>query len=125
MRNEKIPLTGPGAADAGFYSGKEVSAGDTGTSGIARRLLHGLTTLSVLIAAGTTIYGSVQADSAFLILPFTVVLCWLFVHFLLLFFSKKDHHDFHPPAWFIFVSSGHIFIQSLVVIILTLFKKPT
>ncbi|UJR32162.1 hypothetical protein I4U23_019629 [Adineta vaga] len=122
MSGERIPLSSA-SVDASFYTGQEVSTGDSGTSGIARRILHGLTIISVLVAAGTTIYGSVQAESAVIVLPFIVVLTWLFIHFLLLFFSKKDHHDFHPPAWFIFVSSGHIFIQSLIVIILTLFKK--
>jgi hypothetical protein len=123
MSGEKIPLTGS-HTDNGFYGGHETSAGDAGTSGMSRRILHGLTIISVLIAGGCTIYGCFQAGSAVIVLPFSVVLIWLFIHFLLLFFARKEHHDFHPPAWFIFVSSGHIFIQSLVVIILTLFKKP-
>jgi hypothetical protein len=124
MTSETIPLTGS-PADSSFYTGDEVSTGEVGTSGISRRVLHGLTILSVLIAFGCTIYGAVQAESAVIILPFTVILVWVFIHFLLLFFTQRDHHEFHPPAWFIFISSGHIFIQSLVVIILTLLKKPT
>lgn len=123
MSSERIPLSS--GVDSRFYAAHDVSAGDSGASGIARRIIPGVTILSVLFAAGSTIYGSVQAESAVMVLPFTVVLCWMFIHFLLLFFSKKDHHEFHPPAWFLFVSSGHIFIQSLIVIILTLFKKPT
>ncbi|CAF0794717.1 unnamed protein product [Adineta steineri] len=122
MRSEKIPLTGS-HVDAGFYTGREISTGDAGTSGISRRILHGLTIISVLIACGCSIYGSFQAETPFMILPFLVVLIWIFIHFLLLFFARREHHEFNPPAWFIFVSSGHIFIQSLIVIILTLFKK--
>jgi hypothetical protein len=121
MSGEKIPLVGP----TGFYTGDETFTGDAGTSGISRRVLHGLTIISVLIACGCSIYGSFQAESPLIILPFIVVMIWLFIHFLLLFFARREHHEFHPPAWFIFVSSGNIFIQSLVVIILTLFKKQT
>jgi hypothetical protein len=124
MKSETIPLTGsPGGS--GFYTGHEGSIGEGGTSGMSRRVLHGLTIISVLVAFGCTIYGSVQAETPAMALPFSVVLIWLFIHFLLLFFARKEHHDFHPPAWFIFVSCGHILIQSLVVIILTLFKRPT
>jgi len=124
MRSEKIPLTGP-YTDNGFYNGQETSTGDAGTGGISRRVLHGITIISVLIACGCSIYGSFQAESPFILLPFLVVMIWLFIHFVLLFFARREQHEFHPPAWFIFVSSGHIFIQSLIVIILTLFKKPT
>ncbi|CAF0764556.1 unnamed protein product [Adineta ricciae] len=123
MSSERIPLSS--GIDSSFYAAHEVSARDSGTSGIARRIVPGLTIVCVLFAAGSTIYGSVQAESAAMVLPFTVVLCWTFIHCLLLFFSRKDHHEFHPPAWFLFVSSGHIFIQSLIVIILTLFTKST
>jgi hypothetical protein len=123
MNGEQVPLAGPNA-DSSFYTGQEVSTGEVGTSGISRRILHGLTIISVLIASGCTIYGSLQAGSAVLALPFLIVLIWLFIHFILLFFAQNDQHEFHPPSWFIFMSSGHIFIQSLVVIILTLFKKP-
>ena len=124
MNSERIHLVGS-HEDNNFYTGKETSTGEIGTSGISRRVLHGLTIISVLIAFGCSVYGSVQTESPFIILPFLVVLIWLFIHFLLLFFAQRERHDFHPPAWFIFVSSGHIFIQSLIVIILTLFKKQT
>ncbi|CAF1012368.1 unnamed protein product [Rotaria sp. Silwood1] len=124
MNGEKIPLTGP-ITENSFYTGKEVSTGEVGSSGISRRVLHGLTIISVLIACGCTIYGLFQTKSAVIVLPFIIVLIWLSIHFLLLYFMRKDQHDFHPPAWFIFVSSGHIFIQSLIVIILTLVKKQT
>ncbi|CAF3597014.1 unnamed protein product, partial [Rotaria sp. Silwood2] len=119
MNGENIPLTGSNA-DNSFYTGKEVSTGEVGTSGISRWILHGLIVIPVLIACGCTIYGSVQDKSVVIVLPFIVVLVWLSIHFLLLYFIRKDQHDFHPPAWFIFVSCGHIFIQSLIVIILTL-----
>ncbi|CAF1025973.1 unnamed protein product [Rotaria magnacalcarata] len=119
MNGEKLHLVGP-KTDNGFYTGTEQSTGEVGTSGISRRILHGLTVISVLIACGCTAYGSIQNKSAVFLLPLIVVLIWLFVHFLLLYFIQNDKHDFHPPAWFIFVSSGHIFIQSLIVIILTL-----
>ncbi|CAF1201925.1 unnamed protein product [Rotaria sordida] len=119
MNGEKIPLVGS-RTDDGFYTGQEISTGEIGTSGISRRILHGLTIISVLVACGCSIYGSVQAKSPLIILPFLVVIIWLFIHFLLLFFAQRQQHDFHPPAWFIFVSSGHIVIQSLIVIILTL-----
>ncbi|CAF2771719.1 unnamed protein product [Rotaria sp. Silwood2] len=124
MNDENIPLTGH-KTDNSFYTGQETSTGEVGTSVISRRILHGLTIISVLIACGCSIYGSIQAESPFIILPFLVVIIWLFIHFLLLFFARRQQHEFHPPAWFIFVSSGHIFIQSLIVIILTLFKKQT
>jgi len=119
MDSEKQPLTTP-ILDSNFYSGQEVSTGEIGAGGISRRILHGLTIISVLIASGCTIYGTVEVGSAVLVLPFLIVIIWLFIHFVLIFFAKNDEHDFHPPAWFIFVSSGQIFIQSLVVIILTL-----
>lgn len=122
MNGEKIPLTGS-YVDNNFYSGQEISTGEVGSSGISRRILHGLTIISVLIAGGCTAYGAVEGHSAAFLLPFMVVLIWLFIHVVLLYFIRTDKHDFHPPPWFIFVSSGHIFIQSLIVIILTLFKK--
>ena len=125
MSSEKIPLVGSKSIDNNYYTGAETSTGDAGTSGISRRVLHGLTIISVLIACGCSIYGSFQAESPFILLPFIVVILWLFIHFLLLVFVRREQHNFHPPAWFIFVSSGNIFIQSLVVIILTLFKKQT
>ncbi|CAF3782850.1 unnamed protein product [Rotaria sordida] len=107
MSGEKIPLTGSNTNNS-FYTGKEASTGEVGTSGISRRVLHGLTIIPVLVACGCTIYGAVQTQSAVVALPFII-----------------DHHNFHPPAWFMFVSSGHIFIQSFIVIILTLVKKRT
>jgi hypothetical protein len=124
MESENLLATTPNT-DNSFYTGKEASTGEIGTSGISRKILHGLTIISVLIACICTIYGSVIDASAVLVLPLIVTLTWLFVHFALLFFSNNDQHDFHPPAWFIFVSSGHIFIQSLVVLILTLYKNST
>ncbi|CAF1179503.1 unnamed protein product [Rotaria sordida] len=124
MIGEKIPLTGSNTNNS-FYTGKEVSTGEVGTSRISRRVLHGLTIIPVLVACGCTIYGAVQTQSAVVALPFIIVLIWFFIHFLLLYFIQKDHHNFHPPAWFMFVSSGHIFIQSFIVIILTLVKKQT
>jgi len=120
MSGERIPLTGSNM-DNSFYTGQEGSIGESGTSGRSRRVLHGLTIISVLIACGCTIYGSVQAGSVAIILPFIVVLSWLIIHFLLVLFSGNENHNFHPPAWFIFVSSGQILIHSLVVVILTLF----
>ncbi|CAF1166320.1 unnamed protein product [Rotaria sp. Silwood1] len=122
--DEGIPLV-RAQIDKSYYTGQERSTGEVGTSGISRRILQGLTIMSVLVACGCSIYGSVQAESPFIILPFLVVILWIFIHFLLLFFAQRQQHEFHPPAWFIFVSSGHIFIQSLIVIILTLFKKQT
>jgi hypothetical protein len=119
MDSEKISLVTP-VLDSNFYSGQEISTGEIGTSGISRLILHGLTIISVLIASGCTIYGTIRAGSAVLVLPFLIVFIWLFIHFVLIFFAKNGEHDFHPPAWFIFVSSGQIFIQSLVVMILTL-----
>jgi len=119
MSGERIPLVGH-QTDNSFYSGQEISTGEAGTSGISRRILHGLTIISVIIACGCTVYGSLQAHTPYMALPFAVVLIWLLIHLLLLFFARREHHDFHPPAWFLFVSSGNIFIQSLIVIILTL-----
>jgi len=121
MSGERIPLTGSQPQpDSSFYTGQEISAGEPGSSGVSRRILHGLTIISVIIALGCSIYGLFQSDTPLIVLPFVVVILWLFIHFFLLFFARREHHDFHPPAWFIFVSSGHIFIQSLIVIILTL-----
>ena len=122
MSGEKIALVGP-KGDNGFYTGQETSSGEPGTSGISRRILPGLTIISVLIALGCSAYGVIQTESPLIVLPFLVVMMWIIIHFLLLYFVRREEHDFHPPAWFLFVSSGHIFIQSLVVIILTLFKK--
>jgi hypothetical protein len=122
MNGETTPLTGSNM-DNSFYTGQEGSIGEYGTSGKLRRVLHGLPIIFVLIACGFTIYGSVQAGSAAIILPFIVVFSWLIIHFLLLLFSRNENHNFHPPAWFIFVSIGQIFIHSLTVVILTLIKK--
>src|ERR1700749_2185986 len=119
MSSEGIPLVGP-QPDASFYTGQETSTGEIGTSGISRKVLHGLTIISVIVAFCCTIYGFFQVDTPLIVLPFVVVALWLVIHFFLLFFARREKHDFHPPAWFIFVSGGHIFIQSLVVIILTL-----
>jgi hypothetical protein len=124
MSSERIPLVGSSTED-GFYTGEQRSAGEVGTTGVSRRILHGLTIISVMIAIGSTIYGYFQADTPMIILPFVVVILWLFIHILLLVFARRESHDFHPPGWFIFVSSGNIFIQALIVIILTLFKRPT
>jgi len=124
MSGERIPLTGS-QPDSSFYTGQETSSGEAGTSGVSRRVLHGLTIISVIIAIGSTIYGYFQADTPMIILPFVVVILWLFIHILLLVFARRESHEFHPPGWFIFVSSGNIFIQALIVIILTLFKRPT
>lgn len=124
MDGEKTPLAGPNP-DSSFYSGKEVSTGNIGSAGLSRRILHGLTIISVLVASGCTIYGCVEGETAVFFLPFFITLTWLLIHFAFLYFAKNDQHDFHPPPWFVFISSGHIFMQALVVIILTLFKKPT
>jgi hypothetical protein len=126
MNGEKVPITTTvSSTENGFYTGQEVSTGSVGTTGISRRVLHGLTIISVFVASICTIYGSVQAASAAFLLPFFIVLTWLVIHFVLLYFAQNDQHDFHPPAWFLFISSGHIFMQSLVVIILTVFKAET
>ena len=122
MRTERIPLVGS-TAESSFYNKDEGSSGEPGTSGISRRILYGLTILSVLVACGCSIYGTVQSKSFFILFPFSVVILWLVIHCFLIFFLRGEQHDFNPPAWFLFVSSGHIFIQSLVVIILTLFKQ--
>lgn len=119
MSDERIPLAGS-QQDNSFYSGQETSTGDVGTSGASRRILHGLTIISVLIACGCTGYGFITADTPLIVLPLVVVVLWLILHVLLLIFARGEKHEFHPPAWFIFVSSGNIFIQSLIVIILTL-----
>jgi len=119
MSGERIPLVGS-QPDSSFYTGQEISAGEAGTSGVSRNILHGLTIISVIIALGCSIYGFFQSGKPLIVLPFVVVIIWLFIHFLLLFFARREHHDFHPPTWFIFVSGGHIIIQSLIVIILTL-----
>ena len=107
----------------GFYAGDEKSTDDNGNSGKSQRILHLLTIVSVLIAAGCTIYGAVQAESSLIVLPFVIVIMWLIIHCLLIVFARNPKHEFNPPGWFLFVSSGHIVIQSLAVIILTLFKK--
>jgi hypothetical protein len=124
MTDEKLPLTGTNPEN-GFYTGQEVSGGDVGSTGISRRLLHGLTAISVLGASICTVYGSIQAGSVVLVLPFVIILIWLFIHLTLIFFAKNDQHNFQPPSWFIFISSGHIFMQAVVVMILTLYKKGT
>lgn len=125
MNRETIPLTGT-STDNNFYSGNEPSSGgESGTRGVTKRILHGLTIISVLIAAGTSVYGIFEADTPLIILPFIVVVLWGIIHLFLILFLRREKHDFHPPGWFIFVSSGNIFIQSLIVIILTLFKRAT
>lgn len=122
MSGEKIGLLGQNGPN-GFYAGDERSADEAGTSGISRRMLHGLTIIAVLIAFGCSIYGTVLAESPVIVLPFVTVIMWIVIHCFLIVFARKAHHEFNPPGWFIFVSSGNIVIQSLVVIILTLFKK--
>lgn len=122
MNRETQPLTGT-STDNNFYTGNEQSTGESGTRGVSKRILHGLTIISVLIAAGTSIYGIFEADTPLIILPFVAVVLWVIIHLLLIFFIRREKHEFHPPGWFIFVSSGNIFIQSLIVIILTLFKR--
>ncbi|CAF0936111.1 unnamed protein product [Adineta steineri] len=122
MNHEKLPLV-TSNVDNSYYAGNERSTDDSGTNGRTRRILHGLTIISVLIAASFTIYGCVVAESAAIILPFFILSSWIFIHCCLLFFGQKEHHDFHPPEWFIFITSGHIILQSLLVIMLTLFKK--
>jgi hypothetical protein len=124
MNNETAPLTGTNPEN-GFYTGQEVSSGEVGSSGMSRRLLHGLTIISILGASICTIYGSVEAGSVVLVLPFVIILIWLFIHITLLFFARSEQHNFQPPSWFIFISSGHIFMQAIVVMILTLFKIGT
>lgn len=123
MSYEKIPLTSGSNGDGSFYTGEERSIGSAGAGGLSRRLLHGLTIVSVLVAGGCTIYGSVEAKSGAMLLPAFVVSIWLIVHCVLLYFARNEQHDFHPPGWFVFVSSAHIVIQAIVVIVLTLFKK--
>lgn len=125
MTDEKSPLTGTTNPDNNFYTGQETSTGDVGSSGMSRRILHVLTVLSLLAAGACTIYGSFEAGSAVFALPFFSVLMWLFVHLSLILFARSDQHDFHPPSWFIFVSSGHLFMQSIVIMVLTIFKKVT
>lgn len=122
MNGEKTPAPGT-TPENGYYTGQETSTGDIGSSGLPYKILHAATLISVLVAFGCTISGSVQAESAIFFLPFLLTLMWFFIHLALLYFSKKDQHNFSPPAWFVFISSGHIFMQALVVIILTLFKK--
>ena len=124
MSSERTPLTGA-SADDNFYSGEETSTGESGSKGVTKRILHGLTIISVLVAAGTSIYGIFQSDTPLIVLPFASVVPWVFLHLLLIFFARREEHEFHPPGWFIFISSGNIFIQSLIVIILTFFKRPT
>src|SRR5579871_6007869 len=102
MNDEKKSLV-RSQTDSGYYDGHEISTGEVGTSGISRQILHGLTIISVLIALGCSIYGSFQAKSPFIILPFFVIIIWLVIHILLLIFARREKHDFHPPAWFIFV----------------------
>jgi hypothetical protein len=120
MSDERIPLVGS-QPDNSFYTGQETSTGEVGTSGGSRRILHGLTIISVIVACGGTVYGFFQSGTPFIVLPIAIVILWVLIHFLLLFFAKREKHDFHPPAWFIFVSSGNIFIQALIVTILTLY----
>jgi hypothetical protein len=124
MTSERAPLVAS-PTDNGFYTGQETSAGEAGTSGVSRRVLHGVTIVSVIIACACSVYGLFQADTPLIMLPLLVVIIWLFIHLILLFFARQEKHEFHPPAWFIFVSSGQIFIQSLIVIILTPFTRPT
>jgi hypothetical protein len=119
MTDGKAPLTGTNPEN-GFYTGQEVATGEVGSSGMSRILLHGLTAISVVGASICTIYGSVQAGSAVLVIPFVIILIWLFIHITLIFFAQNDQHNFQPPSWFIFISSGHIFMQAIVVMILTL-----
>ena len=121
MSGEKIPLGGNHGT--GFYSGSEQSGGEPGSSGFSRRILRVFTIISALVACGCSIYGIFEAKNAVIILPFIVVVLWLIIHFLILIFSRHEKEDFNPPAWFIFVSGGHIFIQSLIVIILTLVNQ--
>jgi hypothetical protein len=122
MASETHRLTSP--SDRSFYgTNNRLSASETGATGSARRILHGLTIISVLVATGCSIYGLVQSQSGLIVLPFAVVLVWCFIHIVLLIFLRRAKDDFHPPGWFVFVSGGHIFIQSLVAIILTLFKQ--
>ena len=125
MSGERIPLTDPTSAENGFYTGEETSTGAVGATGASRRILHILTVISVLVAIGTSIYGFFEADTPLIMLPLVVVIIWLFIHIFLIVFARHETHEFHPPGWFIFVSSGNIFIQALIVIILTLFKRPT
>lgn len=122
MSNENVGLLSHQGQN-GFYAGDEKSTDDGGSTGKSRRILHLLTIVSVLIAAGCTIYGVVQAESPLIVLPFVTVILWIIIHCLLIMFAGNPKHEFNPPGWFLFVSSGHIVIQSLVVIILTLFKK--
>ena len=125
MADEKNPSTGTPNPDNTFYTGQEVSTGDIGSSGISRRILHVLTFLSLIAAGACTIYGSFEAGSAVLALPFFTVLMWLFIHLSLILFARNNQHEFHPPSWFIFVASGHLFMQSIAVMIITIFKKAT
>jgi hypothetical protein len=122
MSSERIPLVGS-PTENGFYTGEETSTGDIGSSGASRRILHGLTIISVLGAIGTSIYGLFEADTPMIILPLIVVILWLFIHVLLIIFARAESHEFHPPGWFIFISSGNIFIQAIIVMILTIFEK--
>jgi hypothetical protein len=121
MTDERLALVS-NKNNNNFYSGQQVSSGEPGTNGISRYILHGVTVISVLIACGCSIYGVYQVKSLVILFPLIIVIMWFLIHLLLLFFSGNDKYMFQPPAWFIFVSSGHILIQSLVAIILALFK---
>lgn len=121
MNGENVPLI-PSNGDNSFYTGKEGSTGEVGTSGLSRFIQYGLPIISMLVASGCTIYGTIQAKSILLALPFIIILFWLVIHFLLLYFIRNEKHEFHPPGWFIFVSSCHICTQSIIVAILTVAK---
>lgn len=124
MTDEKTPLTGNNSnPDNNFYTGQETSTGFTGSGEISRRILHGLTLVSFLAAIGCTIFGSVQAASAVFALPLFTILMWLFIHLTLLLFARNDQHDFSPPSWFIFFASGHLIMQCIGVMVLTIFNK--
>jgi hypothetical protein len=128
MSAERIPLVGPPATSStenGFYTGEETSTGDVGSSGVSRRILHAMTIISVLVAIGCSVYGYFVAETPLIMFPLIVVIIWVFIHILLIVFARAEKHEFNPPGWFMFVSSGNIFIQALIAIILTPFKKPT
>ena len=92
MSNEKIPLTGSNG-DGSFYTSEESSVGSMGASGLSRRLLHGLTILSVLVAGGCTIYGSVEAKLGTMLLPLLVVVTWVSIHGLPLQWTHRHSSD--------------------------------